>query len=109
MRLIDADMLKGQIEGWILEQVVSKYTTNADCTEARNGAKAAIRLLDEAQTIDPIISNIGAHDIYGTIADVNPAEIANQIERDNLSNWCNHWRLRIKQEVNALLQGESEG
>jgi len=32
------------------------------------------------------------NELLGLIADINPAEIASQIERDNLANWCKLWR-----------------
>lgn len=35
--------------------------------------------------------------LYEMIADVNPAEIADQISRDNLSGWCNAWRIAAKE------------
>lgn len=35
--------------------------------------------------------------LYEMIADVNPAEIADQISRDNLSGWCNAWRIVAKE------------
>lgn len=35
--------------------------------------------------------------LYEMIADINPAEIADQISRDNLSGWCNAWRIAAKE------------
>lgn len=35
--------------------------------------------------------------LYGMITDINPNEIANQISRDNLSGWCNAWRIAAKE------------
>ena len=34
-------------------------------------------------------------------ADVNPAEIANQIERDNLSVWCKGWQMAINRAIDV--------
>lgn len=36
-------------------------------------------------------------DLYSAIADVNVTEITDQISRDNLSNWCNSWRIAAKE------------
>lgn len=35
--------------------------------------------------------------LYEMIEDVNPTEIADQISRDNLSGWCNLWRIAAKE------------
>ena len=47
--------------------------------------------------------------LYSIIADVNVAEITDQISRDNLSNWCNSWRIAAKEigmEIGKQFRGE---
>lgn len=41
-------------------------------------------------------------EIMNIIADVNPVEIASQIEKDNLSVWCD----RIKESVASVLKSD---
>ena len=40
--------------------------------------------------------------LYGMIADVNTNEISDQISRDNLSMWCNTWRITCKEIVRSI-------
>ena len=40
--------------------------------------------------------------LYGMIADVNTNEISDQINRDNLSMWCNTWRITCKEIVRLI-------
>ena len=51
MRLIDADAPREQILDWISEQVVSKYATHAECIKAREGARVALNILENAPTV----------------------------------------------------------
>jgi len=46
---------------------------------------------------EEIISNL-----YGMIGDVNANEISDQIYRDNLSMWCNTWRIASKEIVKLI-------
>lgn len=43
-------------------------------------------------------------ELQGFVADVNPAEIANQIERDNLSAWCWSWQAAILKAICKPIQ-----
>lgn len=40
--------------------------------------------------------------LYGMIADINTNEISDQISRDNLSMWCNTWRITCKEIVHLI-------
>ena len=42
--------------------------------------------------------------LYGLVADVNTEEIADQIKRDNLSMWCNSWRIATKEKIELVRQ-----
>lgn len=41
-------------------------------------------------------------DLLELIADVNPTEIADQVERGNLQNWCNGWSAAAKKAIIKL-------
>ena len=43
-----------------------------------------------------------AKELYGLIADINVEEILDQIKRDNLSLWCNSWRITTKGIVRCV-------
>lgn len=43
-------------------------------------------------------------ELQGFVSDVNPAEIANQIERDNLSTWCYSWQAAILKAICKPIQ-----
>lgn len=47
-------------------------------------------------------------DLYWLVADVNTAEIASHIEHDNLSQWCNSWRIAAKEAIQRAKQVKSE-
>lgn len=42
------------------------------------------------------------NELYGFVADINPTEITEQIKADNLSMWCNSWRITAKAVLRAM-------
>ena len=47
--------------------------------------------------------------LYGMIADINTNEILDQISRDNLSMWCNTWRITCKEIVSSIEKHLTDG
>lgn len=41
--------------------------------------------------------------LWDRINDINPTEIASQIENDNLGNWCGHWKESLKKDMRSVL------
>ena len=41
--------------------------------------------------------------LWDYITDINPAEIASQIESDSLGNWCEHWKDRLNEDMRSVL------
>jgi hypothetical protein len=48
--------------------------------------------------------------VLGLISDINPKEIASQIENDNLAQWSCIWRNEIRDRLSKLLKAvDDEG
>ena len=43
-------------------------------------------------------------DVLGLISDINPKEIASQIESDNLAQWSYIWRSEMRYKLSKLLK-----
>lgn len=49
-------------------------------------------------------------DVLGLISDINPKEIASQIESDNLAQWSCIWRNEMRDMLSKLLKAvDDEG
>ena len=49
-------------------------------------------------------------DVLGLISDINPKEIASQIESDNLAQWSCIWRNEMRERLSKLLKAvDDEG
>ena len=47
-------------------------------------------------------------DVYGFICDINPAEIASQIENDNLRYFCKSWQAGTQLALRQMTRGEKD-
>ena len=46
--------------------------------------------------------------LFGLLNDINPAEIASQIERDNLKKWCTRIQIEMIMALMEISGGEQE-
>lgn len=47
-------------------------------------------------------------DVLGLISDINPKEIASQIESDNLAQWSCIWRNEMRDSLSKLLKAVND-